>query len=485
MFSTLKSKILAVTVLMLALLMLAFGCYAVIFRMKTKQLMLHNYSFSINSFVQNIDEKIINMENNSKDLTLIGDMFYKTNRDRNLTNASIVKIFKNYEKSLGGGIWFEPYVIDKSKKRTCFYVFKNSDGSYTIDNTFSSKEYDYHNQIWYKQIISKVTKEKNAVWSSPYFENQGSRKMMITVGSGIYNGNKLIGISTVDWDIGSIVNEISSMKPLENGFAFFEKRTHINDSFVLFANTDYDFIIAASDPYLDNNAIIGKSLSVVPWYNNKLRNQTYITYHDKKYVPYVKTTKNGMELIICISKTEMFKDVNKFVLNILILLMLIGISIPSFLYYCLNKYIIKPIDKLTAIAKKIGRGENAEIKIDKPEEFAQLAATFEKMTHNIKEITKEKEKINSELLVAKSIQKSIPSPNSNQIQNSKPNLIPKPKPNPKIDLKVGDRIKHPKFGIGIVQKIAGSGDLSQLTIHFEDIGTKVLVKKFAPLEKIL
>ena len=77
------------------------------------------------------------------------------------------------------------------------------------------------------------------------------------------------------------------------------------------------------------------------------------------------------------------------------------------------------------------------------------------------------------------ISKPISKPNPIQ------NLIPKPKPNPKIDLKIGDRVKHSMFGIGIVQKIAGSGDLSQLTIHFDDVGTKVLVKKFAPLEKFV
>ena len=70
------------------------------------------------------------------------------------------------------------------------------------------------------------------------------------------------------------------------------------------------------------------------------------------------------------------------------------------------KYIVNPINKLTNIAKKISSGEEVEIKIEKPEEFVQLASTFNKMTGDIKTITKERAKITSELNIAKQIQES-------------------------------------------------------------------------------
>ena len=50
MFKTIKSKILILTFVMLAVLMLVFICYVGIFRMKMKQLMLQNYAYSVNSF---------------------------------------------------------------------------------------------------------------------------------------------------------------------------------------------------------------------------------------------------------------------------------------------------------------------------------------------------------------------------------------------------------------------------------------------------
>ena len=406
MFKTVKSKILITAIIMLTILMSAFACYTVISRMKTKQLMVQNYVFSIDKFVQDINKKIIRYEDNSRDLARIGSLFYKTDRSVELTNQTILKIFENYPESLGGGIWFEPYIVDKSQKRVCFYAYRNKENNVVIDESFSSEEYDYHNQGWYKQIISKVTPENNVAWSEPYYEHQGSNTLMITLGSGIYVNNELIGISTVDWEMSTIIEDVSKMKPLEKTFSMYKNGNEIKNSFALFGNKDYDYIIATSDPYLNNDELIGHSLKEVPWYSDNLYWITYITYHNVKYIPFYKTLQNGMVLVVCVPKWEMFREIDKFYINMVIVLFLIGLIIPALLYLSMNRYIISPIEKLKDIANKIGNGEDVNIHIEKPEEFAQLASTYDKMTNDIKSITQERAKINSELSIAKSIQAS-------------------------------------------------------------------------------
>ena len=406
MFKTVKSKILITAIIMLAFLMSAFACYTVISRMKTKQLMVQNYVFSIDKFVQDINKKIIRYEDNSRDLARIGSLFYKTDKSVELTKNTVIKIFEDYPESLGGGIWFEPYIVDKSQKRVCFYAYRNKENNVVFDESFSSEEYDYHNQDWYKQIISKVTSENNIAWSEPYYEHQGSNTLMITVGSGIYVNNKLIGISTVDWEISTIIEDVSKMKPLEKTFSMYKNGNEIKNSFALFGNKDYDYIIATSDPYLNNNELIGHSLKEVPWYADNLYGITYITYHNVKYIPFYKTLRNGMVLIICVPKTEIFRGIDKFYINMFFVLLMIGFIIPALLYLSMNRYIINPIEKLKDIANKISLGEDVNIHIEKPEEFAQLAATYDKMTNDIKAITQERAKINSELSIAKSIQAS-------------------------------------------------------------------------------
>ena len=406
MFRTVKSKILITAIIMLTVLMSAFACYTAVSRMKTKQLMVQNYVFSVDKFVQDINKKIIRYEDNVLDLARIGSLFYRTDKSVELTNKTIVKIFENYPDSLGGGIWFEPYIVDKTQKRICFYAYRNKENKVVLDESFNSEEYDYHNQGWYKQIISKVTPENNVVWSEPYYENQGSNTLMITVGTGIYVNRKLIGISTVDWEISTIIEDVSKMKPLEKTFSMYKNGDEIKNSFALFGNKDYDYIIATSDPYLNNDELIGHSLKEVPWYADNLYVITYITYHNKKYIPFYKTLRNGMVLVVCVPKIEMFREIDKFYINMFTVLLLLGFIIPALLYFSMNRYIIHPISKLKEIAYKISNGEDVNIKIENPEEFAQLASTYDKMTNDIKLITQERAKINSELSIAKSIQAS-------------------------------------------------------------------------------
>jgi DNA helicase-2/ATP-dependent DNA helicase PcrA len=50
----------------------------------------------------------------------------------------------------------------------------------------------------------------------------------------------------------------------------------------------------------------------------------------------------------------------------------------------------------------------------------------------------------------------------------------------KASLKPGDKIRHPKFGQGIVTEIDGD----DLTAAFEGVGTKHLSLSFAPVEKL-
>ena len=117
MFKTLKSKILAIAITVLAFMTFVFLAYAYVFEIKTKPLILDYYSRYIDVLRDEIDDDIVKIENNSKDLALIGSLFHKTDKNSTLTEEVIKKIFYNYPESLCGGIWFEPYAVDKSQKR--------------------------------------------------------------------------------------------------------------------------------------------------------------------------------------------------------------------------------------------------------------------------------------------------------------------------------------------------------------------------------
>ncbi|HVN70331.1 MAG TPA: DUF3553 domain-containing protein [Candidatus Binatia bacterium] len=53
-----------------------------------------------------------------------------------------------------------------------------------------------------------------------------------------------------------------------------------------------------------------------------------------------------------------------------------------------------------------------------------------------------------------------------------------------LGLKNGDRVRHPKWGEGRIESIVGAGGDGLVTIDFPNVGQKMLMLKYAPLEKI-
>jgi DNA helicase-2/ATP-dependent DNA helicase PcrA len=61
---------------------------------------------------------------------------------------------------------------------------------------------------------------------------------------------------------------------------------------------------------------------------------------------------------------------------------------------------------------------------------------------------------------------------------------PSPQPSSTLALKVGDHVRHSKFGPGIVMNCLPTRDDQELTVAFEEAGVKKLLASLAPLEKI-
>ncbi|MFO7592401.1 MAG: 3'-5' exonuclease [Acidimicrobiia bacterium] len=53
-----------------------------------------------------------------------------------------------------------------------------------------------------------------------------------------------------------------------------------------------------------------------------------------------------------------------------------------------------------------------------------------------------------------------------------------------VGLKIGDDVRHDKFGEGVILDMEGSGDKAEVVVNFRDVGEKRLLLAWAPLEKI-
>ena len=59
-----------------------------------------------------------------------------------------------------------------------------------------------------------------------------------------------------------------------------------------------------------------------------------------------------------------------------------------------------------------------------------------------------------------------------------------PEPTGKTGLKSGQRVRHPKYGEGVVFRREGDGEDAKVTVQFSKFGVKKLVEKFAQLERL-
>lgn len=398
MLKTIKSKIIAMTVSLLLILSIVITFLTLNFYQNGKLLQYENSNVQISYFAEEINKEIVQFQENVQDLARSGESIYAFSKfSQNKSDYIVESIFKSSNRAIGGGIWFEPYKIDKNQRRFASYAFYEK-GKLLLDKNAANEQYDYLNRNWYKEIKKGLSPKKPIVWVTPYKDDLGTCPYMTTVGTGIHDQSaNLIGIATVDWSLESVMNKLSKLKPTPN-------------SSILFADKNNDFIL-----FFDNDiSNAGKSLKTIPWLNEKIKNGEKFTYENVEYLAFIKTLDNNMVLIVNVPTGELYAQLQKYLEIIFVLFILICSAITAAMYFILTHNINKPIALLINSANAIGEGNlDTQIAIDEPLEFAKLAETFNKMTKDIKNyittistVTAEKKQMEFELKTAKAIQYS-------------------------------------------------------------------------------
>ena len=58
------------------------------------------------------------------------------------------------------------------------------------------------------------------------------------------------------------------------------------------------------------------------------------------------------------------------------------------------------------------------------------------------------------------------------------------KPEGKVELKRGQRVRHEQFGDGTILTMEGSGPDAKLTVYFDRMGSKKFIAKYAKLTRV-
>ncbi|MBP5344369.1 MAG: SpoIIE family protein phosphatase [Alphaproteobacteria bacterium] len=401
MFSTIKSKILVLIFALLCVLTCILTGVSLYTFHHSKELIIAGNNSSIMAFEGQLNKEMAEMEKEALDLAVMGEIYYQNGKHQETGEFFAKRLLKNYPNSMGNGIWFEPYKIDKNRKSSCIHALWDENGKIGFLPSCVRGDYDYFSRNWYAEIIKDLKSGKKISWTRPYKSSE-VEFLMTTVGVGIYDKKKLVGIAMVDWQMDTILKSILTIKPTPN-------------SFVLFADKTNDYIIATTEPGIDTAKVMGKSLKNLAWYSTALKEGVPFDYHGTKYIPYIKQLHNGLFLIINVPERELFSAGLHHLHVVLSVLLIACVLIIGILYFVLKKNINQPLEKLTQTAEEIGKGNlNLAIQLDQPLELAQLAAILNKMTKDIKEhiinlarVSQEKEKIESELAIAHTIQTSV------------------------------------------------------------------------------
>lgn len=400
MLNSIKAKIVVLTFSLLCALGFVVTSAAIIAFYHDKELIIASNNASIIAFEGQMNTEIAELEKNALDLALMGEIYYQEGKQLKVGEFFTAQILKNYPNSMGNGIYFLPYKIYKNKEISCIHAVWNEEKKIDMLPSCANSTFDYFKQNWYSEIIHDMQNGQRVSWARPYRSTQLGI-LMTTVGAGIYNKDELVGMATVDWELDTILKSILKIKPTPN-------------SFVLFADKTGDYIIATTEPGVDNTTIMGKSLQTMQWYSDMLKEGAVFNYKGVKYIPYIKRLNNGLFLIVNVPLMELFQNAAHHLRVLLSVLLVSTLLIVGILYWVLKRNINQPISKLTEIAQKVSKGDlEKTIQLDKPSELAQLASAFNKMKTDIKthltqlaKISGEKEKIEAELVIAKAIQTS-------------------------------------------------------------------------------
>ncbi|MDA7816592.1 ATP-binding protein [Sulfurimonas sp.] len=127
----------------------------------------------------------------------------------------------------GGGIWPEPFSLNKSKERDSYFFGRDAKNQLVFVNDYNKKDTKgYHQEEWYVPV--KLLKKNTFYWSKSYTDPY-TFQPMVTISVPIYINKTFFGISTVDVKLNALDNILSQESRKVDGFAFIIDR---NDKFI-------------------------------------------------------------------------------------------------------------------------------------------------------------------------------------------------------------------------------------------------------------
>ncbi len=310
----------------------------------------------------------------------------------------------------GSCIAFEPFTFDADSEYFAPYVYRGGDE--LVFKYLHEREVGYFQQDWYELPV----KEKDALWTEPYFDDGGGEILMCTYSVPFFRKDaqeEVKGVVTIDLSLDWLESFVESITAYDKGYAFLisgrgmiitdagQKGNKLTNIFQVAEDRDYDVLRDAAKDMVNGGS-------------DFIRFESPLV-EGNAWLYYTPLPSAGWSLSIIIPEKEFMSDLDELNRDLL-LIGIIGFVLIMILVIVISRRITKPLAGLAIVANKIGKGD---FDTDLPairtrDEIGQLNKAIGSMQRelkdyirNLQETTAAKEKIESELQIARDIQQGI------------------------------------------------------------------------------
>ncbi len=330
----------------------------------------------------------------------------------------------------GAAIAFEPNAFAAGVHYFAPYCCRKHDGQ-LMNVMLGDVSYDYFTMDWYQ-----IPKELNqAAWTEPYYDEGGGNMIMASFSVPFYKGRdgekRFQGVVTANIALNGLQEIVSAIRLYRSGYAFLISRNGVfithPDSRLVMTNSIFSIAEEKKSSLLRR---IGKDM--INGGEGLVALQSGLLLRDKCRLYYAPLSSIGWSLGVVIPEHELLEGVNRLGRTV-ILIGLAGVFLLTIMVMLIARRITRPLGDLSATTVEIARG-NLDAKlpdIQRGDEIGALARSFEEMRlalkdyiKNLTETTAAKERIESELKIARNIQMSFlpkafpPLPGKNRMEIS-------------------------------------------------------------------
>lgn len=318
----------------------------------------------------------------------------------------IKSVLKNNSLIVGSGVAFVPdYYKSKGKYYMPYASYSNKENGEVLCQVLGSQIYDYPCMDWY--LIPKLLKKE--FWSEPYFDDGGGNIIMSTFSKPLYDKRgELFAVFIASISLSQFTDSVSILKPYPSSYTYLMSR---NGNFL--THPDRNKIMNEtlfSEAFANHNEAqerVGREMLAGHTGTLRIDNQGTDSYAFFTTIPHIGWS------VCTVCPSQIILDELDSTSRKIIYTFLVGLLVLFLIVYTIIRRLVRPLEKFSASAREIATGRfdvqipqvrsNDEIR-DLHDSLVYMQNSLSQYVSELKETTAHKERIESELSIAREIQ---------------------------------------------------------------------------------